>query len=317
MDWSPLFPAVRLAVELTRRVRQLAIGHSDKSVNDPVTIADYGAQALLLHAISRHYPDAAVLAEERSAQFLTLVAPESRMLIAELLSSVIGETVREQQVIEWLDFGANREGRVLWTVDPIDGTRGYVSGRRYCVALGILTERVPTDGLLACPEYPTDDGRGRLFYTAGDSAYSQPLDGGAAQRIAVRPSLDPARFQPIESNDSREVDHPVLLRVCAQLGIAEPQIGAYDGQDKYALVAAGDADFYLRPERPNDRLHYIWDHVPGVAILQHAGGVVTDLTGKALDFSQGDRLPTLGVLVSSAGAHEPVLAALHAVQALS
>jgi 3'(2'), 5'-bisphosphate nucleotidase len=315
MDWTTLFPAVRLAVELTRRVRQLTLDPSDKSANDPVTIADYGAQAILLRAISRLYPNAAILAEERSEQFLSLVTPDKRTLITKMVSDVIGEAVTERELIGWLDFGGGREERELWTVDPIDGTRGYVAGRRYCVALGIMTDRVPSAGLLACPGYPSTDGRGRLLYTVGSVAYSQPLDGGAPKQILVRQRRDSSQFLPIESTDQREVDHPVVLRVCEQLGIVDAQVQAYDGQDKYATIASGDADFYLRPERPKDRPHYIWDHVPGVAILQAAGGVASDLTGAALDFRHGERLPTLGVIVSSRAAHAQVVDALKAVLA--
>ncbi len=314
MDWKPLFPAVRLAVELTRRVRALAVNHSDKSANDPVTIADYGAQALLLHAISRLHPHASVLSEERSEQFLTLVSPENRALIARLLGEVMGENATEADVVRWLDFGAGRDDRELWTVDPIDGTRGYVGGGRYCVAIGIMTDRVPTAGLLACPVYPSADGRGRMFYTIGDASYSEPLDGGEAARISVRSVRESAQFLPIESTDLPEIDHPILMRACDYLGIGEIEIPGYEGQDKYATIANGDADFYLRPERPQDRLHYIWDHVPGTAILTRAGGIASDLTGKPLDFTHGDRLPTLGLIVSSRAAHERIVAAYQAIK---
>ena len=150
----------------------------------------------------------------------------------------------------------------------------------------------------------------------GDDAYSEPLDGGDAVRIAVRTVSHAPDFLPIESTDLPEVDHPVLLRACEYLGIPPMHIPGYEGQDKYATIANGDADFYLRPERPNDRLHYIWDHVPGVAILTRAGGIASDLTGKPLDFTHGDRLPTLGLIVSSRAAHEQVVAAYQAIKGL-
>jgi 3'-phosphoadenosine 5'-phosphosulfate (PAPS) 3'-phosphatase len=55
--------------------------------------------------------------------------------------------------------------------------------------------------------------------------------------------------------------------------------------------------------------------VPGVAILNRAGGIASDLTGKPLDFGHGDRLPTLGLIVSSRAAHEQVVAAYEAIKA--
>ncbi|MDX2137834.1 MAG: inositol monophosphatase family protein [Chloroflexota bacterium] len=313
IDLTPLFPAVRQAVDLTRRVRQLALNASAKGINDPVTIADYGAQAIMLRALERLHPDAAVIAEEHSEQFIELVAPEGRATIAQLLGEVVGEDVRERDIVRWLDFGRDRDDSRLWVLDPIDGTRGYVSGRRYSIALGVLEGRKPAAGFLACPGYPAPNAQGVLFYTSDGMTLAESLAGGAARRVQVRRTTDTRQFQPVESHDNIAFDHPWLLHLYAQLGIPEGTVEQLDGQDKYATVAAGDADFYVRPARPQDRLHFIWDHAAGGALVAAAGGVVTDLTGEPLDFSQGERLPRMGVIVSSAAAHEAVLAGVQAL----
>ena len=313
IDLSPIFPAVRQAVELTRRVRQLSIQYSSKAVNDPVTIGDYGAQALILRAFSRWLPDAAVLAEEHSEQFLELVAPEARQVVVKLVSDILGEDVTEAQLIAWLDFGRERAGAQRWTLDPIDGTRGFVNGRRYSVALGLIDGTTTVGGLLACPGYPTRDGQGLLLYTATDGAYAESLAGGSAWKIHVREVDQPTHLRPVESIDHVDYDQPVLSAMYTALGIPPRQVEPLDGQDKYAVVAAGDGDFYVRPSRPQDRLHYIWDHAAGAAIVSAAGGVVSALDGSPLDFSQGERLPKAGVIVSSARMYERVLAAVQQV----
>jgi 3'(2'), 5'-bisphosphate nucleotidase len=313
IDLSPIFPAVRQAVELTRRVRQLAIQHSSKAVNDPVTIGDYGAQALILCAFSRWQPDAAVLAEEHSEQFLELVSPEARRAVVGLVGDILGETVTEGQLVDWLDFGRDRKDSVRWTLDPIDGTRGFVGGRRYSVALGLIDGTEAVAGLLACPGYPTDDGQGLLLYTALDGAYGESLAGGTAHRLRVREVEQPSLLRPVESIDHVDYDQPVLSAMYDVLGIPQQQVEPLDGQDKYAVVAAGDGDFYVRPSRPQDRLHYIWDHAAGAAIVGAAGGVVSALDGSPLDFSQGERLPKAGVIVSTARMYERVLAAVQQV----
>lgn len=313
IDLTPLFPAVRQAVALTRRVRQLALNASAKGVNDPVTIADYGAQAILLRALERLHPNAAVIAEEHSEQFIELVTPDARTTISQMLSNILGETVRERDIVRWLDFGRDRDDDRLWVLDPIDGTRGYVSNRRYSIALGVLEDRKPAAGFLACPGYPSRDGQGVLFYTASGMTLAESLAGGTARRVQVRHTMNAHQFQPVESHDNIGFDHPWLLRLYEQLGIPEGAVEQLDGQDKYATVAAGDADFYVRPARPQDRLHFIWDHAAGGALVAAAGGIVTDLTGEPLDFSQGERLPRMGVIVSSAAAHEAVLAGVQAL----
>ena len=54
----------------------------------------------------------------------------------------------------------------VWIVDPVDGTRGYVSGRRYSIAVGLLIDYQPVAGLLGCVEYPDAGKQGVLVLTA-------------------------------------------------------------------------------------------------------------------------------------------------------
>ena len=67
-----------------------------------------------------------------------------------------------------------------------------------------------------------------------------------------------------------------------------PQI-KIDSQCKYALVARGDADLYIRYSGEKYKEN-IWDHMAGYMVVKEAGGVVVDVTGKELDFSKGKKL---------------------------
>lgn len=67
-----------------------------------------------------------------------------------------------------------------------------------------------------------------------------------------------------------------------------------DSQCKYACIARGSSSVYLRIpviyDQPNDHKEYvekIWDHAAGSLIVEEAGGVVSDINGKGLDFSVG------------------------------
>lgn len=60
-----------------------------------------------------------------------------------------------------------------------------------------------------------------------------------------------------------------------------------DSQVKYAMVARGDVQLYLRPPRHSRSGELIWDHAAGDIIVREAGGVVCDFDGKPLDYCQG------------------------------
>jgi 3'(2'), 5'-bisphosphate nucleotidase len=87
-----------------------------------------------------------------------------------------------------------------------------------------------------------------------------------------------------------------------------------DSQAKYGAIGSGLADVYVRPRR-GDYRERIWDHAAGAAVVAGAGGRVTDLDGRDLDFSTGSRLEdNRGVLATNGLVHDLVLQALRAVE---
>jgi len=79
-----------------------------------------------------------------------------------------------------------------------------------------------------------------------------------------------------------------------------------DSQVKYAVLARGQADIYLRllpthAAQTNERKENIWDHATGHILLQEAGGTITDMHGLALDFTHGTKLAQNRGVVASSG----------------
>jgi 3'(2'), 5'-bisphosphate nucleotidase len=308
IDLTPILDAVRLAADLTRRVQQLHLVGSEKTGQEPVTIADYGSQAILCRAISRAYPEDAVLAEERADQFVTLVSAADRAHIVQLVCGVLGETVTETDLVMWLEHGRGKEAERTWIIDPVDGTKGFIAMRRYAIAVGALEHGLPVAGVIGCPGYHD----GLLFHAQGSKAYMQHLSGGKVHRIAVSQTSKHAQDpRVVESIENSHADHEGALRVLDAAGITSPSLERIDGQDKYAMVACGDADLYLRLPREAKPKHKVWDHIAGTALVQAAGGMVTDLDGSPLDFSLGMILErNKGMVVSNGHLHGRILDAL-------
>lgn len=316
LDLKPIKAAARQAAQLTRRVQALhLLGPAHKDGREPVTLADYGSQAILCRALKAAYPGDSIIAEESAEQFLTLVAPEARARIVALVGEVLGEHVTQGDLVRWLDHGHAQASERVWAVDPIDGTLGFLAGRRYSVAIGAVEGGLPVAGVLACPGYPSQDGQGALFYAQRSAAYAEPLGGGKPVRVAVRPPASLGGVRLVDSVEDIHADRDTLNRVLAAAGLIRPAIERIDGQDKYAMVASGDAQVFLRLPLEDPPRHRLWDHLAGTALVQAAGGSVTDLDGSMLDFSRGRYLSAnRGVLVTTGGAfHERLLKSLEAV----
>ena len=105
------------------------------------------------------------------------------------------------------------------------------------------------------------------------------------------------------------------LQALKALGVGRAPL-RIDSQAKYAAVADGRADIYLRTMSSPDYRERVWDHAAGALIVSEAGGMVTDLYGESLDFSLGNRLENnRGVLATNGHLHEAMLAALREVGA--
>lgn len=314
LDLQPIFQAVRQAAVLCRRVQEAHLVSSEKSGHEPVTIADYGAQAILSRAIAAAYPEDGIIAEEDGGQFMELVPQEQRSRIVALLADILNTSVTQADVVRWLDHGQRRETPRTWVIDPIDGTKGFLALRNYVIAVGILADKCPAAAVIGCPAYPAKDGAGALFHAQGGVAFMQPLTGGVVRRVRVSERSEAGQVRALESVEKSHANHERMARVRQVAGLGEATLTRIDSMEKYARIAAGDAELYLRLPRLNSaRPFMVWDHAAGTALVQAAGGMVTDIDGSPLDFSQGRALANRGIVVSNGRIHARVIAAIRQV----
>lgn len=311
LDLQPMLHAVRLAVALCRRVQETHLVTEEKSDQSPVTIADYGAQAILCRAISQAYPADAVIAEEAGAQFIELVPERDQREVVHILSDLLGERVQPGDVVRWLDHGRGIEAERTWVIDPIDGTKGFIALRNYVVAAGIMVGSKPIGGVIGAPGYPTEDRQGALFYAQSGAAFRQPLAGGTVTRLKASTRVNAAEVRALESVEKSHANHERMARVREAAGLGGVALTRIDSMEKYARIAAGDAELYLRlPRIASSRPFMIWDHCAGTALVEAAGGRVSDVDGSALDFAQGLSLANRGIIVSNGAIHEQVVKAV-------
>jgi 3'(2'), 5'-bisphosphate nucleotidase len=317
--------AVRQAASLVEHIQQEMVTEAlTKDDRSPVTIGDFAAQAYIGCLLGEEYPMVSLVGEESSAALQTPEEAETLDTITGFIRDFIPGATPEQ-VCAWIDHGAGRAGEHYWTLDPIDGTKGFLRGAQYAVALALVEEGEVHIGALACPNLSEGcreeiGGEGSLLIAErGSGSWLAPLAGEASAftRIHVSDRDDPARARLLRSFVSGHTNVDQIEAFNTALG-AEADPVLMDSQAKYAVLAAGHGEIYLRL-LSKDRMEYrekVWDQAAGSLIVQEAGGTVTDLDGRALDFTRGRRLVNnRGICATNGSLHPEALRALREINA--
>ena len=310
-------PVARQVQQTLGRIKQIT-----KDDFSPVTVADFAVQALIAVRLRDALGALAMIGEESAADLQAHGRGEVRQAVTAAVRTVRPD-LNEDDVLAAIDLG-NHDGseRAYWTLDPIDGTKGFLRGGQYAVSLAYIEDGEVVIGVLGCPNLGSDfarpfdqpDALGTLFFAAlGEGAYAvSPAQANptAGTRLSVardRRLRDMRVCQSVEAAHSR-LDE--TQRIAAHLK-ATGRPAQLDSQCKYAVVARNQADAYIRLPTRADYVEKIWDHAAGALIASEAGARVSDIHGLDLDFTQGATLKrNRGVVCAVPEFHGPILAAI-------
>ena len=223
-------------------------GHSvaswHKGPNDPVCEADIAIDRFLRRELTALLPSAGWLSEESA------------------------------------DDSARLTDRLVWVVDPIDGTRDYLRGRTgWAVSVALVSAGRP---LIAWLEAPAREERWQA--TAGQGA----MRNGETLSASTRTEFAGAR---VPASDLAKADS-MLVTVDQPNGIAL----------RAAMVAAGEADLLATM-----RWGYEWDIAASTLIAREAGAAVSDIFGQPLGYNKRDPR-SFGLLVCAPKLHAEAIA---------
>jgi 3'(2'), 5'-bisphosphate nucleotidase len=307
---------------------QKGLEHVKKITKDdrsPVTVADFAVQAVVALELQRLLDRPLIVGEEHAG---VLRRDDQRLIRTAVVDAVkdVLSGVTENQVMNAIDAcDHDGSGDSYWTLDPIDGTKGFLRGQQYAIALAFIEDGRVTLGVMGCPNLPRDFNKPLDEADADGTMYSATLGGGAyecdlkdikspARRIAA------AKFSgsggPIRTCESVEAAHSKqddTARILEYLKSPAAPV-RLDSQCKYAVVARGQADAYLRLPTRADYREKIWDHAAGMLIATEAGATVTDITGKPLDFTHGKQLEeNRGIICAVPTLHAKLIDAVEAL----
>ncbi len=239
-------PAVRLAREAGSIIlplfRSQRLKVSYKSDRTPVTDADHAAHAHIVSGLMRLTPEIPVLSEES------------------------GDELHGRQRAGWPQH---------WLVDPLDGTREFISGGdEFTVNIALIHADRPVLGVVHAPA------KGEMHFAhRGGGAFFSRRGLDAAEKIGVRqPPSSPLRVLASRSHAASAVERYVgAMGVTRRRGVASSL--------KFCLIARGEADVYPRMGPTSE-----WDTAAGQAVLECAGGAVTDLKGRPFRYRKPSTL---------------------------
>lgn len=173
------------------------------------------------------------------------------------------------------DAPGRLENRLIWLVDPIDGTRDYIKGRPgWSVSVALISEGRPLIGMLSAPA------RGEEWIAiAGQGARRNGEPLRASRRTVFEGARVPSDSLMREDRMLQTVDKPnsIALRI--------------------AMVASDEADLVATL-----RWGYEWDIGAAALIAREAGAATTDAFGQPLAYNKRDPR-AFGLLVSAPGIH--------------
>ncbi|KAM3285248.1 putative PAP-specific phosphatase, mitochondrial [Capsicum chacoense] len=319
----------------------------EKNDQTPVTIADFGVQALVSLEMNRLFPSIPLVAEEDSA-FL-----RSNNLVGSVVSVVkdkatLGDEVTEDNILKAIDRGGKDacvfepKPATYWILDPIDGTRGFVKGSEalYVVGLALVVEGQIVLGVMGCPNWHEDCSDNSIIGVQENSSSRSGIImvshvgcGTWTKRLSDILTVESRHTWTRCSVDSCQMVQEARFTIPeSQRWKALPLSGLFDAKTdpenigegsiillsaccgslcKYLMVASGRASVYIQGKKATSIIK-VWDHAVGIICVHEAGGKVTDWEGSSLDFAadQTERrliFPSGGVLVSNGSLHSKII----------
>jgi 3'-phosphoadenosine 5'-phosphosulfate (PAPS) 3'-phosphatase len=284
---------IRNAIRITEWFKKEGFKTYIKQDQSPVTLADYASQIYLISNLKELYPKNSVIAEETFSSELNNYTEKMIQSCYNKLNLSLKPNIKE--ILNYR--GPN--SKIRWSIDPIDGTKGYQKGLSYAIGIGMISNQEKKLSIIGVPNY-NKEGVAIFIAKKGEGALA---------------SYGGKEYVPIKVSETRDVkksllchslhyDEPWVMKLANKLGI-EKYI-QIDSMAKFCMVADSSADVYIKP-MSMDR-SFIWDFLPGDLLVMEAGGKVTDLKGRFPKYIENKCvISSPGLIASNGNFHQEIL----------
>jgi len=179
---------------------------------------------------------------------------------------------------ETVNLKIKNKAKIFWLIDPIDGTKEYITGKdEYTLNAALVIDTVPVLGVVGVPK------KNRLFYTYGPGE-SYLIENGTTKKLNCK-KLQPKGKVVALSSAVKPSD--IILNKLKSFNVTN--IVKMASSYKFCVIATGEYDVYAARERANE-----WDYAAGHAVAQNAGAIIKTLDEKPFLYGKEDyRNPSL------------------------
>ncbi|HGY1015813.1 TPA: 3'(2'),5'-bisphosphate nucleotidase CysQ [Aeromonas salmonicida subsp. smithia] len=242
---SELEPIARAASDTIMAIYSQPFTVEYKGDESPLTAADKGAHEVIVQALAGLTPDIPVLSEESGPEVMGLRHGWSR----------------------------------YWLVDPLDGTKEFVSRNgEFTVNIALIEDGKPLWGLVYAPVLD------RLWY-GGKGMGAWRVADGKREAIQTLPHQEGAPWRVVGSRNHLSRETLDYLARFGDIERGEIELVSMGSSLKFCIIAEGGAELYPRLAPTCE-----WDTAAAQAVLEGAGGSVTRLDGSPLAYNKPDIL---------------------------
>ena len=166
----------------------------------------------------------------------------------------------------------NKNLKDFWLIDPIDGTYDYINGKdEFTINAALILNKKPVAGIINAPD------KKRLFYSFGLSNSFELSNKTKTKLTCKKKNKDNEIIAVAYSNNPK----PEIAAIYKKYNITN--FTRMKSSLKFCVIASGEFDLYAAEPRA-----YEWDIAAGHAILEHAGGIITDFSGNEINYGKKD-----------------------------
>ena len=188
--------------------------------------------------------------------------------VNKLLTKKISELTPNIPIVseESLENKNNEKLKDFWLIDPIDGTYDYINNLdEFTINAGLILNKKPVAGLINAP------GKKRMFFSYG-SGMSFELTNNKIEKIDCKKKTNKDSIKFVSYSNKIK---PEIEKIHKDMGVTE--FVRMKSSLKFCVITAGEYDGYVAEPRARE-----WDIAAGHAILQNAGGIITDFKGNEI-----------------------------------